>query len=243
MENKLFVELRRFELSPINVNMSVEKHSYNGLMGLEGEEAYSRFLGKCFSDFFDKLSDKIANEVVFHKEEVLQYLNMLLLNIQSINDEVLQQVLECGFDGCIDGMQNDIKAGNKNICLRNELSCLVFFRNMSQIQLGYIEQTKERLLVLIDNFSHRVVLGRQKEVYGERNENDEYSELLSNYGDLLTITDLCKIFSKSRMTINTWEREGKIKRTEFNGHPRYLKNEIKRILVQNHPEIMRRMKK
>ena len=243
MGNKLFVELRRFELSSMDVNVNVEKRSYNGITGLEGEEAYSQFLGKCFSDFFDKLSDKIANEVVFHKEEVLQYLNMLLLNIHSINDEVLQQVLGCGFDGCIDGMQNDIKTGNKNICLRNELSCLVFFRNMSQIQLGYIEQTKERLVALIDNFSRRIVPGRQKEVYEERNENDEYSGLLSNYGDLLTITDLCKIFSKSRVTINTWEQEGKIKRTDSNGQPRYLKSEIKRILVQNHPEILRRIKK
>ncbi len=243
MENKLFIELRRFELSPTDVNVNAEKHSYNGFTGLEGEEAYSQFLRKCFSDFFDKLSDKIANEVVFHKEEVLQYLNMLLLNIHSINDEVLQQVLGCGFDGCIDGMQNDIKAGNKNICLRNELSCLIFFRNMSQIQLGYIEQTKEKLLALINNFSHRIVPEKKNKECERDESHDEYMELLVEYGDLLTIADLCEIFEISRVTVNNWEREGKIKRTDVNGRPRYLKSEIKRILIQNHPEILRRRKK
>ncbi len=243
MRNKLFIELRRFELSPTDVNVNAEKHSYNGVTGLEGEDAYNRFLEKCFSDFFDELRDKIAIEVILHKEEVLQYLNMLLLDVQSIEEELSQHLLSCGFDGSIDGMLNDIKAGNKNICLRNELSCLVFFRNMSQIQLVYVEKTREKLLALMNNFSHRIVPEKKNEEYERGERHDEYMELLVEYGDLLTIADLCKIFEISRVTVNNWEREGKIKRTDTNGRPRYLKSEIKRILIQNHPEILRRRKK
>lgn len=241
MGNKLFIELRRFELSPTNVNVNAEKHFYNNISGVEGEETYNRFLEKCFSDFFDELRDKIAVEVILHKEEVLQYLNMLLLDVQSIEEELSQHLLNCGFDGCIEAIREDIKAGNRNVCLRNELSCLVFFRNMSQIQFAYVEKTRKKLLGLINNFSRRIVPEKKKEEYEEG--DDEYMGLLAGYGDLLTIADLCKIFEISRVTVNTWEREGKIKRTDANGRPRYLKSEIKRILIQNHPEILRRMKK
>ena len=241
MENKLFVELRRFELSSTDVNVNAEKHCYNGVSGLEGEEAYNRFLEKCFSDFFDELRDKIAVEIILHKEEVLQYLNMLLFDVQSIEEELSQHLLSCGFDGCIEAIREDIKVGNKNICLRNELSCLVFFRSMCQIQFTYVEKTRVKLLGLINNFSRRIVLEKQTEEHEER--YDEYIGLLAEYGDLLTIGDLCKIFDVTRVTINNWEHDGKIKRTDANGSPRYLKSEIKRILVQNHPEILRRMKK
>ena len=112
---------------------------------------------------------------------------------------------------------------------------------MSQIQFTYVEKAREKLLGLINNFSRRIVPEKNKEEHEEG--YDEYMELLTGYGDLLTIADLCKIFGISRVTLNTWEREGKIKRTDANGRPRYLKSEIKRILIQNHPEILRRMKK
>ena len=112
---------------------------------------------------------------------------------------------------------------------------------MCQIQFTYVEKTRVKLLGLINNFSRRIVLEKQTKEHEER--YDEYIGLLAEYGDLLTIGDLCKIFDVTRVTINNWEHEGKIKRTDANGSPRYLKSEIKRILVQNHPEILRRMKK
>ncbi len=63
---------------------------------------------------------------------------------------------------------------------------------------------------------------------------ETWDNTLKEYGDILTVTDLCAIFRKSRQTINRWRKEGRITPIDNSVRPQYRKDEVKKNYLKLH---------
>jgi predicted site-specific integrase-resolvase len=50
---------------------------------------------------------------------------------------------------------------------------------------------------------------------------------------LFTVTEAGKIFRVSRAAVDRWMQEGKLKKANTTGHPRFTEEEINRFIYQN----------
>ncbi|GEM_PF-3704278 len=203
--------------------VEITDKAYNGVSLEEGERFYDTKLQRLYDDFFDDLNYYIANIAPVNKDTVIQYINITIQDLE----ETKQRAENITYNIVENSTSNDFQ---------------LFVKNMSALQLKYIQAMIEKL-----NSRYKILYSNPLSVLSVENRServeDEYSNLLSEYGDLLSISDLCIIFKTTRQTINRWENEGAFKRTDDRNKPLFLKAEIKRFLAKNHPKLAKEYSK
>lgn len=141
-------ELERFELvrkEDKNVQNGVtpswmsdweRRVSYNGLNVLESD-AYDVRLERLYNEF-----RKCARECE------TGYLKRIYNDVKEMREEFELNVGEHNFEGSIEGLENDLARGKKNV--REELRTLRFFQNMTEHQRYYFEKVEQHLKGLIE---------------------------------------------------------------------------------------------
>lgn len=198
----------------------VTGEQYNNIPPTRGEKYYIDILDQQHNEFFDDLRFFIANN---SKETVSLYITQTLEDLVTGKKQLDKQL--------------------SSYLQEREGNDTIYIRSMNAIQKDYINKMECRLSNTLN-----ILLGRQtyhnSEVKPQQvSLTDTYKDLLANYDDLLTIKDLVTIFKTTRQTIHNWEMDGKIQRTNPNGHPRFLKSSIKRIIIENFPELIQQYQK
>lgn len=141
-------ELERFELvrkEDKNVQNGVtpswmsdweRRVSYNGLNVLESD-AYDARLERLYNEFRKSVRDFDSG-----------YLKRVLNDVKEMREEFELNVGEHNFEGSIEGLENDLARGKKNV--KEELRTLRFFQKMSEHQRYYFEKVEQHLKGLIE---------------------------------------------------------------------------------------------
>lgn len=198
----------------------VTGEQYNNIPPTRGEKYYIDILDQQHNEFFDDLRFFIANN---SKETVSLYITQTLEDLEDGKKQLAKKL--------------------SSYLQEKENEETIYIRSMNAIQKDYINKMECRLSNTL-----KVLSGGQSYHNPELEPQqvsliDTYKDLLANYDDLLTTKDLVTIFKTTRQTIHNWEVDGKIQRTNANGHPRFLKSSIKRIIIENFPELIQQYRK
>lgn len=188
----------------------IEEERYNG-RSIDEVGNYKLYLEDSMNFFFDDLRLFRANK---EKETVSEYIS------QTLSD------LEIG--------EQQLGSRYKTYCEEHKGEDLYLVDTFVALQKKYTQQMRNRLEdALIGKLEERKVIIHKDEI-----DRVAYGELLAEYGDLLSVQDLVKIFDVTRQTIHNWEIEGRIHRSNSqSGRPRFLKSDIKVLLLQNNPDL------
>lgn len=122
-----------------------------------------------------------------------------------------------------------------------KIKSTILAKNKREIRHKNFQKSHIEIIdTLISDISNRLsIILNEGGIYTSESEINKnvYDNLLSDYDDLLTITDLCQIFRVSRITINNWKNEGRITPIH-GGKPRYAKEPIKKLILNRHPELL-----
>ena len=110
--------------------------SYNGLNVLESD-AYDARLERLYNEFRKSVRDFDSG-----------YLKRVLNDVKEMCEEFELNVGEHNFEGSIEGLENDLARGKKNV--KEELRTLRFFQKMSEHQRYYFEKVEQHLKGLIE---------------------------------------------------------------------------------------------
>lgn len=187
-----------------------EKERYNA-RNLGEVSNYKHYLEDSMNFFFDDLRLFRANK---EKDIVSEYISQTILDL-----EIGKLQLEKRYQA---------------YCEEHNGEDLRFVETFVTLQKEYTRQMRHRLEdALIGKLEERKVIIHKDDI-----DRVAYEELLAEYGDLLSVQDLVKIFDVTRQTIHNWEIEGKIHRSNSqSGRPRFLKSDIKVLLLQNNPDL------
>jgi hypothetical protein len=135
------------------------------------------------------------------------------------------------WNSLIQANEREIKAGNNNVALKNEIGTFRFFKQMIDIQLSFIEKTIDELNTIYHTYNPQP----QKITKDDINK-EEWNNLLKDYPDLLSTKDLAPIFKVGTRTINEWVKEGYITPIDKSKRPQqFIKDDIKMyILTKKH---------
>lgn len=190
----------------------VDGERYNG-RNIDEVDNYKLYMEDSMNFFFDDLRLFQANK---DKDIVSEYIS------QTLSDMTIgEQQLESRY---------------KMYCEEHKDENLHLVNTFVAIQRKYTQQMRNRMEDALTGKKpeERIAIIHKSEI-----DRMAYKELLAEYGDLLTIQDLTKIFNVTRQSIYNWEKEGKILRTNpQNGKPLYLKSDIKALLIQNNPNLV-----
>ena len=200
--------------------IEITDNLYNNIPAERGERYYIDTLERLHNGFFDDLRLFIANN---SKDTVSLYITQTLTDL-----EEAQQQLNIKYSLYL--------KDNENIDT-------TYVHSMNLIQQDYLNRMRDRLSQTLSILLGNLPQQNCTQEYQQPSITEIYNELLVNYEDLLTINDLVSIFKTTRQTIHRWESEGRIQRSNTNGHPRYLKSSIKRLLIEHFPELIQQYKK
>lgn len=198
----------------------VTGEQYNNIPPTRGEKYYIDILDQQHNEFFDDLRFFIANN---NKEIVSLYITQTLEDLEDGKKQLAKKL--------------------SSYLQEKENEETMYIRSMNAIQKDYINKMECRLSNTLNVLSGGQSYHNPELAPQQVSLIDTYKDLLANYDDLLTIKDLVTIFKTTRQTIHNWEMDGKIQRTNANGHPRFLKSSIKRIIIENFPELIQQFRK
>lgn len=189
--------------------------NYNNISPTKGKKYYIQFLDHQYNIFFEDLRFFLANR---EKEIISLYIIQALKDLEESRRQLAQKL-----SWYLEEAENEDTT---------------YIRTMNAIQNDYIKKMKHRLSDTLNVMQGKPTYYNLETEPQQIDFTDTYKNLLADYEDLLTTTDLVKIFKTTRQTIHNWEVNGKIQRITHDGHPRFLKSSIMKILIENYPELI-----
>ena len=230
--NRLELELRRVEFSTPNDKISFEEHTYNSILGSQGVDVYYKHLDDLYTSYFIELRSNIDSFITNQNNQLNNFINSKILLFNDIRDDYfLKNYLD--YNSLINGYEQDIKAGNNNLNLKNEYNTVEFYAEMSSIQLSFIEKAIDELekIYKIYNPENEPIKIKTPTSIKDWSIPEYVENYFAVYSDKDTLTnyDLERIFGKTRMTINNWKNEGRLTQvSEKNKRPiLYSKEDVK----------------
>lgn len=237
MKNKnLVTELKRVEFSTSDDKISFEQHSYNGFLGIQGSEAYYNHLENLYNEYFDNIREKVENLLFNDKCSLLAYLNDKIKIFDNIKLEYkLKNYMD--WNSYIISCEKHYKENIKNNSgAKNEYQTAKFFKEMTDVQISFIEKAIKEINDLYNNYNDgdgKTTVEKPKENLSPQNKSlseyvDDYFSRYSD-GDTLTNKDLAYIFHITRPTIDAWKVQGKFTQIYKEGERRilYSKGDVK----------------
>ncbi|MDH6307387.1 hypothetical protein M2451_000536 [Dysgonomonas sp. PFB1-18] len=212
--NSLELELRKVEFSTPNDKIPFEKHTYNGVLGIQGCEAYYNHLDKLYNEYFENIRENIENLLFSDKNSILIYLNDKIILFDSIKSDFNEKNYmdwDAYIVSCEKYYSENIKS---NQGAKNEYNTAKFFKEMSGTQVYFIEKGINDLQQLFNNYNgeKKIADTSKKNLSIKNNSLSAYvDDYFSRYSDSDTLTnkDLEFIFDITRPTIDKWKIQGK----------------------------------
>jgi hypothetical protein len=234
-DNNLETALRRYELSPWNDKVTYEKHYYNGFSGLEGVEAYQSYLEGLYVKYFVELREQTDKLVLINIDTMLKFLKTKIDMFNEINDT------DCNY--CIrwidyNSFQDLIERNNtadREILEHsqgavNENGVMKFFRQMTGVQLYFIERAISELTQIYNTYNPQPL---PKAITEKEMDKEVWDNTLKGEKDILDTSDLARIFNKKNSTIRRWAREGIFNPIDRYKRPQqFRKDEIKKYYLK-----------
>lgn len=107
--------------------------------------------------------------------------------------------------------------------------------SIEELQKEYTKKLKHKLKFIV---SGKSVEEAKSIFYVDEMNAVAYSELLVEYGDVLTQKEVCDIFHVTSQTIRNWRKEGWLTPSIEGKFPKYLKSEIKEVLIRRFPQLI-----
>ncbi|MDR0423004.1 MAG: hypothetical protein LBH46_00250 [Rickettsiales bacterium] len=233
--NNLELELRRYEPSTRNDKITYEKHYYNGFSGLEGEEAYQRYLQGLYDTYFIELRQKIDMLALSNIDTLLKFLQTKIDLFNDIHDKEYNNSTRWTDYKCFESMIIRDETVDKQLVqnsqgAKNDYHTMKFFVRMIGTQLYFIDKAVNELTQIYNTYSPQP---QPKQLTREAIEKETWESTLSEYGDLINTFEVAKIFDKDEATIRRWKREGKITPIDETARPmQFMKDEIKRYYLK-----------
>ncbi|NDV78760.1 hypothetical protein [Dysgonomonas sp. 511] len=237
MKNKnLVTELKRVEFSTSDDKISFEQHSYNGFLGIQGSEAYYNHLENLYNEYVDNIRENVDNLLFNDRCSLLAYLNDKIILFDNVKlDYELKNYMD--WNSYIISCEKHYKENIKNnLGAKNEYQTAKFFKEMTDVQMSFIEKAIKEMNDLYNNYNDgggKTTVEKPKESLSTQNKSlseyvDDYFSRYSD-GDTLTNKDLAYIFDISRPTIDEWKEQGKfIEISEMGKRPiLYSKEDVK----------------
>ena len=223
--NNLELELRRYEPSAWNDKITYEKHYYNGFSGMEGEEAYQRYLQGIYNVYFIELRKDIDTLALSNSiDTLLKFLQTKIDLFKDINDkEGNESTRWVDYESFKNQIIRD-ETVDRDIVQRiegakNDYNTMKFFVRMIGTQLYFIEKGIDELNKIYVNYSPSTHINdipqsepkpkAQPKPQPNQNFIDEYFEKHFANKDI-TNKEIMLMFDITRPTIQDWREKGKL---------------------------------
>ena len=237
--NNLEFELRKFEMSQWDDKKNYEKHTYNGFLGIEGYDAFHRYLDELYHNYFSDLRIKIDNLIMSNNNNlILKYLEDKKNIFNTIKDDFeLKSNLDYWNNYIVRCETVDAQILERSHGARNEYTTVKFFREMINTQLYFIEKGIDELKLLHETYGDgETNPNKQNTTQKPLQQNsikekfhyvDEYFNQYTDK-DILINKDIEYIFDIDRATVINWRKKGKLVQiSEDNKRPiLYSKSDI-----------------
>lgn len=214
--NSIEFELRRFELSQSNDKINYEKHSYNGFLGIEGRDAYFKYLEGLYNNYFVDLRMKIDNLIINNNNDLLlKFLKDRINLFNDIkNDFELKSTPDFWNSYIIRCQTVDAPILQRSQAARNEYGTVKFFIEMIGTQFYFIEKAINDLNLLHNTYDEVKEKSNRQNTSQKLQQNrashiDEYFEKHFANKDI-TNKEIALMFDITRPTIQEWREQGKI---------------------------------
>jgi len=233
--NNLEMELRRYEPSQADDKITYEKHYYNDFSGLEGEEAYQRYLQGLYDNYFYELRQKIDTLVFTNIDTALRFLKTKIDLFNEIYDKEYNNSNRWTDYKSFKSMIIRDETVDKPIIqrsqwARNQYNTMKFIVRMIDTQLYYIDKAINELTQIYNTYSPQP----QPQIINETDIDKEiWDNTLKDEDEILDTFDLARIFHKKESTIRRWARDGVLNPIDKSKRPRqFRKDDVKKYYLK-----------
>jgi len=225
--NNLELELRRYELSAWNDKITYEKHYYNGFSGIEGEEAYQRYLQGVYDTYFIELRQKIDSLALSNIDTLLRFLQTKIDLFNEIYDKEYNNSNRWNDYQSFESMIIRDETVDKQLVqnsqgAKNDYHTMKFFVRMIGTQLYFIDKAINELTQIYNTYCPEP----QPQKMTENDIDKEvWNNTLKDEKDILDTFDLARIFNKKESTIRRWAREGVLNPIDKTKRPQQFRKE------------------
>lgn len=233
--DNLELELRCYEISEWNDKITYEKHYYNGFSGLEGEEAYQRYLQGLYDTYFFELRQIIDSLALTNIDTLLRFLQTKVNLFNEINDKENNNSLRWIDYGMFKNLIIRDETVDKSIIqrsqgARNQYNTMKFFVRMIGVQLYFIDKAINELTQIYNTYNPQP---QPQKITDAAIDKDVWENTLKDEKDILDTADLARIFNKDTRTINRWAREGVLNPIDKTKRPQqFKKDDVKRYYLK-----------